>query len=191
MNALNLNKSFILLSVLSTIFLSGLISKYLGIATIRFLIKLLATTLCVIVLYNYFMPSSSLPALQEKSRSDITWNPDLQNELNTSKDSSKIIMVDNFAAWCATCQELEEETFTKTDVQQALKRFSLVKVDFTDFDKKATAVSKQYEVPGLPTILFLTRSGTEIPGSRITGFIGPSQFISHLQMVETKSLQQH
>jgi thioredoxin-related protein len=38
-----------------------------------------------------------------------------------------------------------------------------------------------------PTLLFLDKTGTEIPGTRVNGFMSPSAFLSHLSLIATQA----
>ncbi|MFC0322410.1 protein-disulfide reductase DsbD [Gallibacterium melopsittaci] len=99
---------------------------------------------------------------------------ELQQQLQ--RNPHKIAMVDLYADWCVACKEFEHKTFNQPQVQQRLQQIQLLRVDMTKNSAANQALSKQYQVLGLPTILFFDQQGNEIPNSRITGFLDAEQF---------------
>src|SRR5262249_14001063 len=82
-----------------------------------------------------------------------------------------------YADWCIPCHELDRSTFTHPKVRQALARFVALKVDLTT-DKVADvqALRTRFGVNGVPTVLFLTPDGVEVPKTRVVGFMAPADF---------------
>lgn len=74
------------------------------------------------------------------------------------------------------------ETFSNPDVSKNLSELITVRMDFTNPDAEQNKqVAVQYKVVGLPCIMFLRPDGTEIPGSRISGFVPPEEFLGYLE----------
>ncbi|WP_158785098.1 protein-disulfide reductase DsbD [Pantoea sp. BAV 3049] len=105
------------------------------------------------------------------------------NQLNQALQQSngRITMLDLYADWCVACKEFEKYTFSQPDVQSVLKNAQLLQADVTANNARDSALLKQLQVLGLPTILFFDASGKEIPQSRITGFMDAAAFEQHLQ----------
>ncbi|MFC0309128.1 protein-disulfide reductase DsbD [Gallibacterium trehalosifermentans] len=99
---------------------------------------------------------------------------ELQQQLQ--HNPHKIAMLDLYADWCVACKEFEHKTFNQPQVQQRLQQIQLLRVDMTKNSAANQALSKKYQVLGLPTILFFDQQGNEIPNSRITGFLDADQF---------------
>lgn len=93
----------------------------------------------------------------------------------------RITMVDLYADWCVACKEFEKYTFSQPEVQNALSHTQLLQADVTANDARDSALLKQLQVLGLPTILFFDANGHEIPHSRVTGFMDAAAFQQHLQ----------
>ena len=170
---------------LGGIFAFGIIFGKIAIQLQRPFVKLFGVLLCSFVIYHLTL----FTPVADTSDDGIAWHKTLKAGLEAKH--SDIIFVDSFATWCGTCKELEEKTFHNAAVQNALSSFTNVKVDFSDYDSEANNLSKKYNIQGIPTMLFLNQKGEEIHGSRLLGFIGPSEFLSHLSMVEAsiKSLE--
>ena len=90
------------------------------------------------------------------------------------------MLVDFFAEWCVACKVLEETTLSHPDVLNAMNGFDLYRVDITEINADSQAIMEQYNILGLPALVFFTPAGTEIPDSRVLGEMGPERFIEHL-----------
>ncbi|OBX07317.1 thiol:disulfide interchange protein [Gallibacterium salpingitidis] len=109
---------------------------------------------------------------------------ELQQQLRNNPH--KIAMVDLYADWCVACKEFEHKTFNQPQVQQRLQQVLLLRVDMTKNSAANQALSKEYRVLGLPTILFFDQQGKEIPNSRVTGFLDAEQFSQWLDQLSGK-----
>jgi thiol:disulfide interchange protein DsbD len=97
----------------------------------------------------------------------------------------KPVIIDFSAVWCAPCRELEEITFRDPEVvKQSKKDFILVKVDLT---RKGNPVYdrllKQFDVRGVPTVVFIDPSGKERRDLRIVDFMPPGPFLVRMTQV--------
>ncbi|MEJ4045799.1 protein-disulfide reductase DsbD [Erwinia sp. SLM-02] len=105
----------------------------------------------------------------------------LDQQLQAS--GGKITMLDLYADWCVACKEFEKYTFSDRQVQSVLNSIQLLQADVTANSTTDSALLQHLQVLGLPTILFFDAGGHEIPGSRVTGFMKPDDFLKHLQKV--------
>jgi len=118
-----------------------------------------------------------------RDSTDTHWFTSLEATLEAARSEKKIAVVDLFAEWCGACKELDKVTFPDAAVKAELRYFTAGRVDFTIDSPANGALAERYGVVGLPCILFLDGTGTEIPNSRITGFMTPQEFIAHTQRV--------
>ena len=161
------------ISVISTVFFGGLFLAWIAYRfNLRYLklIAACAVALCV-----------SPAAITERPSMDLVWNSTLEAALEQGQSRNTVTMVDLYADWCAACKELDHKTFTDPVVRMQLAEFSLARLDLTIPNDYTQSIQEQYQVAGLPCVLFIDSSGKEIAGSRLTGFLEPHQFLSHIQ----------
>ena len=103
---------------------------------------------------------------------------------NAIKSSSKPILIDFYATWCASCNELDEITFKDEAVLKKLENFTLLQVDVTKNSSDDAQIMKKFELIGPPAILFF-RAGShaqdELKNARLIGFYPPEKFLAHLE----------
>ena len=119
----------------------------------------------------------------------VAWQPYSQGLLVEARKLKKPVILDFYANWCAPCRELDEVTFHHPEiVKQAKNDFIMIKVDLT---RKGNPVYedllRQYDVKGVPTIVFLDPQGKERPNLRLVDFLPSDQFLVH--MAEIKKTQ--
>lgn len=118
---------------------------------------------------------------QSSQTSSVVWNSSISAALKEVALNKKLLMVDMFATWCASCKELDH-TFSDPQVAKKLSdSFVAVRIDFTSSNDETDSLSQQYNIVGLPCVLFLDQAGNEIPESRLTGFVNPQEFLSHIE----------
>ena len=100
-----------------------------------------------------------------------------------SENNKSLVMLDLYADWCVACKEFEKETFSDPSVQKAFGDMLLLQVDMTKNSEENRALMTKYKVLGLPTILFFSRDGKEIEGSRVNGFMPPVEFLQWIQKI--------
>lgn len=100
-----------------------------------------------------------------------------------SENNKSLVMLDLYADWCVACKEFEKETFSDPSVQKPFGDMLLLQVDMTKNSEENRALMTKYKVLGLPTILFFSRDGKEIEGSRVNGFMPPVEFLQWIQKI--------
>lgn len=103
---------------------------------------------------------------------------------NAVKSSSKPVLIDFYATWCASCNELDEITFKDEAVLKKLENFTLLRVDVTKNSSDDAQIMKKFGLIGPPAILFF-RAGShmqdELKNARLIGFYPPDKFLAHLE----------
>jgi thiol:disulfide interchange protein DsbD len=90
------------------------------------------------------------------------------------------VMLDFYADWCASCQELERYTFSDAGVREALAGMVTLQADVTAHDAADRALLQRFGVIGPPAILFFGPDGQERRERRVVGFMAAEPFKSHL-----------
>lgn len=91
-------------------------------------------------------------------------------------------VVDFSATWCLPCLELDRKTFSDARVREALSRRGLFKADMTQARAEETiALAQQFEILGVPTVIFLDEFGKERRELRLVGFEEPGEFLKRLE----------
>jgi thiol:disulfide interchange protein DsbD len=116
----------------------------------------------------------------------VTWHPYSEQVLAEAQRQQKPVILDFYADWCAPCRELDEVTFHDPEiVKQAKHDIIMVKVDLT---RKGNPVHsellRQYNVKGVPTVVFLDRPGKERRNLRLVDYLPADQFL--IRMAEIK-----
>lgn len=109
---------------------------------------------------------------------------DLDRELAAAQSAGRPVMLDFYADWCVSCQEMERDTFSDPAVQAELSRFVLLQADVTANDALDQALMQgRFGLPGPPAILFFAASGAELQGLRLVGFKPAAEFVGHLRRI--------
>ena len=91
-------------------------------------------------------------------------------------------LVDFFAEWCFGCHELDQNVFSKPEVQAKLSQVTALRVDATNMDDPVILkLIDQYSLIGLPTVIFLDRKGREVKQSRVEGAASLEEFSDSMQ----------
>ena len=106
-----------------------------------------------------------------------------QAALDASLGSGALVVLDFTADWCVPCHELERITFSDARVAEALRPFHRFRVDLTRYDSpEAERWRREYEITGVPTVVFLTREGRELRAARVEGFLPPGPFLERVRL---------
>ncbi len=95
--------------------------------------------------------------------------------------STKPVVVDFRKDSCASCDELEEFTFSDEAVQKELKRFTFISIDVTANGDNEKALLKYYKLQGTPNIIFFDKKNNHLPKKDMTGFVPADVFVKHLK----------
>ena len=90
--------------------------------------------------------------------------------IKKASEENKFILIDCFTTWCAPCQQMSQNIFTRKEVGDFVnEKFISAKIQFDKTPKDDTSIrkwykqseifSRQYNINSFPTILFLRLIG--------------------------------
>ncbi|MGM0480379.1 MAG: protein-disulfide reductase DsbD [Pseudomonadota bacterium] len=109
---------------------------------------------------------------------------EIKQQLEQARQAGQWVMLDLYADWCVACKEFEQYTFANPEVRSQLSSMRLLQADVTNNDRHAQKVLRNYQVLGLPTVMFFSPDGAELRDWRITGFKGADEFLHHLEQMK-------
>lgn len=115
----------------------------------------------------------------------VAWQSYSDKLLETAAAQGKPVIIDFYADWCAPCRELEKVTFHHPDVvRQAAEAFIMIKVDVTrGGDPLHERLLREYDIRGVPTIVFIDGRGQERADLRLQDYLPPEPFLLRMAAV--------
>ncbi len=137
--------------------------------------KIIVGTVCLVI-------GTVLIGNQVFKGPSVSWHPYSDRLLSESTEKNKPVIIDFYANWCAPCRELDQVTFHHPDiVKLSHDDFIMVKVDLTKKDgQNYDRLLSQYNVKGVPTVVFLDNSGKERKDLRLVDFVQPDEFLNRM-----------
>jgi thiol:disulfide interchange protein DsbD len=136
------------------------------------------TAIAAIILGTWLLKPPGVPS------AGMEWEIYRQENFDALKSSGKPLIIDFYADWCIPCKELDKLTFSDPRIIELSHQFNLLKVNLSSMTNPAVnQLKEQYQVRGVPTILFFDRTGQEIPELRVLGFEEPENFVTKMDQV--------
>lgn len=88
----------------------------------------------------------------------------------------RYVMLDFYADWCVSCNEMELFTFSDPAVRAKLQNVLLLQADLTANSAVDKQLLARFGLFGPPAILFFDSSGHEVRESRVIGFMDANRF---------------
>jgi thiol:disulfide interchange protein DsbD len=118
----------------------------------------------------------------------IAWSAYDGAALARAKESGRYVLIDFSADWCLPCKELDHKTFSKQTIVDATADFVTLKADLTDVaSKEVLLLRQQFTIRGVPTVVFIDRSGAERDDLRVFGFVDETEFLDRLSKLKAGS----
>ena len=135
--------------------------------------------LFIFVFFSWFV----FCALTVQPRTDQPkWEAYSLDKVKASLAQHKPVIIDYSAEWCPGCYILDEKILTDPRITGKLAQITTLRVDATDMESpQVQTLIDQYQVVGLPTVLFLDAKGNEIKKARIEGAGPVEEFLQSFQ----------
>lgn len=112
------------------------------------------------------------------------WKPYSQQAVEDSIAHKRAVVIDFFAEWCPMCHELDRTVFSRPEIRAKLAQVTALRMDVTDEDApQVQKIIREYNVEGVPTIIFLDSRGVEVNNSRVAGLVTPDEFSQILALL--------
>ncbi|OUT13693.1 cytochrome C biogenesis protein [Campylobacter concisus] len=130
-----------------------------------------------------FSPLSGLNLAKSDSALKFNSVKNLYELNEVIKNSTKPVLVDFYADWCASCKEIEKITFKDSDVIDALANFALIRIDVTNGGSQNDEMLRNFGLIDPPALL-LFNGGNELKFLRTIGFIDAKNFLAKLEKIK-------
>lgn len=136
---------------------------------------------------NPLQPLATTTSVETQTESMVVVKTlaDLQQALNNARGTP--VMIDFYADWCASCKVIAQTTLKDKQVQSALKRFVVIKVDITANNTASKALLKHFDVVAPPTFIFLNAKGEELNTLRLVGELSADSLYVNLKQLSDTS----
>jgi len=166
-------------------------SQYLGQASNTaksgfWVVSLFSFLLGFVLVIKPILPTQTVSASAESHEVEfikVSNMTEIKQQIAQASAAGKPVMLDLYADWCVACKEFEAFTFSDKSVQEKMADFVLLQIDMTANNDADIEVLTEYDILGLPTILFFNTSGGELTTQRVTGYMNATTFLAHLKSI--------
>jgi thioredoxin:protein disulfide reductase len=118
--------------------------------------------------------------LAPKGNEALAWMTDEPAAVAASQAAGRPLLIDFAASWCLPCREFEVRVFSRPDVAEAMRRFTLLRIDLSreDEDPALGVIKNRYGAETLPAIRIVSPAGQVI--AKTDEFMPPARFLDLL-----------
>lgn len=120
-------------------------------------------------------------AMPQAAHSHIAWEPLQLDSVTLAAQRGRPSVVDFGADWCIPCHEMKSTTFVDPAVVAESARFAMFEGDISLENDHTLALTEQFKVQGVPTVIYFDASGREV--QRLVGYVGPEAMLAAMRAV--------
>ncbi|GAA4900043.1 thioredoxin family protein [Ferrimonas pelagia] len=94
------------------------------------------------------------------------------------------VLLDLYADWCASCQNIKQRVLPAPEVQQALTPFTFIYADLTAMSEDDQALFDHFGLLGLPALMLFDRAGEEIAPLRMNREVDVELLLKQLKLAK-------
>jgi thiol:disulfide interchange protein DsbD len=115
----------------------------------------------------------------------VAWRTYSEALRTGARESGRAMVIDFSAAWCSPCLAMDRITFhDPAVVERTASDAVMIKVDLTTReDPIQESLIQEFDVKGVPTVVFLDREGKERRDLRAVNYLSADQFLSRFSEV--------
>jgi thiol:disulfide interchange protein DsbD len=113
----------------------------------------------------------------------VSWQAYAPEILAEAQAEGSPVIMDFSATWCTPCRKLDDETFHDPGVVTlAQESFLMIKIDLTRSGNVLhEQLAEEYDVKGVPTVVFLDGEGKERTELRVVDYIPPGEMLQRME----------
>lgn len=132
-----------------------------------------------------FIPAGNAPTATEVPALPMARVTNISALDAALRETQKPVFIDVYADWCVSCKEFERDTLGNAAVRATLREFTLIRVDVTASDTEARTLLQRFGLYGPPGMVFYAPGGRLLHDATLAGYVGPEDFMKHLQRVRS------
>jgi thiol:disulfide interchange protein DsbD len=101
---------------------------------------------------------------------------ELEQQLTINKNTGRYLLLDFYADWCTSCDEIERDIFENPEFYSFLNGLTLIRADLSANSIENFELLEHLKLFGPPAILFFDKEGKELSNYRIQGTITAENF---------------
>lgn len=105
-------------------------------------------------------------------------------QLKSAQSNGQVAVLDLYADWCTSCQEMEDKVFSRTSAQRYAGDVRFLQLDITRNNAEQIEFLQQHGLFGPPALLFFDTAGNEQTQLRTLGEIDLEQWQVQLQTLQ-------
>ena len=113
----------------------------------------------------------------------ISWISYDRKLLAQAAEKELPVIIDFYADWCGPCKVMDERVFSDPEIVELSSQFVPLKVDLTTRHPLQGELLKQYQIKGVPTVIFINEQGIEEKALRVEALVSRDQMLKRIKQL--------